>query len=53
MKSQVQYSKTQLSLFLIHLACQFQKSFTAKAIQAFMLGNLSQQTKHSKQLAAK
>ena len=37
MKSQVQYSKTQLSFLLIHLSCQILKlCFTVKAIQVFV-----------------
>ena len=32
MKSQVQYSKTQLSLLLIHLACQISKKLFGESI---------------------
>ena len=36
MKSQVQYTKTQFNLLLIHLVCQISKSFTVKANHAIM-----------------
>ena len=45
MQSQVKYTKTQLSLLLIHLSCQILKiCFAAKAIQAFVSVSINART---------